>query len=719
MKNYICLIALVALILPLAPLSAVAQMPYFSSVNADIDWLTLEPPRSPHSGELVNDKGSFQFAQCRKINASANNSGSLASFDDGLLTWVVGFCTSWCESINVTLANAHLAPDETIYVYSPSGNQVQTFTWNDNQPNGYLQSLPIVSDSLIVEFHSASGRAPEFCVQSVNLGFLPTELSGLPLTRANRNKALGSVGASAECNINASCYPDAVNLTRATCRLLINGNLFGTGELIRNTADDATPYILTSAHCLGDEEFKTCIARFGFEYSKCQDEAAFASYEEISGATQEVFIESRDVALLRLSKAPSAAMRPYWVGWNLEQKQTGKPFCIHHPSGDAMKVSVAADLVEGESYNGKSAFGKAFDRYMHWRVTKWAVGTTEGGSSGSGLYNKQYQLIGCLSGGNASCGVLSSDYFWQLGKSWFATGSTSKTLADCLDPLNTGTTSVTGTYYLGAVPQDVFNVNTQSNPISELLLDSEGYVVGNNDYHTEFVAEQFDTHSEAFKVEGVYVASSRKQQYQTASPELIIWSDKNGQPDQVIYRQTISRTKFANRSMIYIELDEPQLLTGRFYVGVSIVESSRSSERAAYYYYKGTEQNTAFIFANGAWRTYDYFVPRIKTTEEQPAQPVNCGLFFGLRVQKSTADTVSNTRLEDVSIVRHNHVLHIRSNEILGLGLTSANGSKCYEANELRVQHATVDMQGLASGIYVLQVHLPSGKRTFKILNTK
>jgi len=34
----------------------------------------------------------------------------------------------------------------------------------------------------------------------------------------------------------------------------------------------------------------------------------------------------------------------------------------------------------------------------------WAKGTTEGGSSGSGLFNSQEQLVGTLTGGNAMCG---------------------------------------------------------------------------------------------------------------------------------------------------------------------------------------------------------------------------------------------------------------------------------------------------------------------------
>ncbi|HEY0979051.1 MAG TPA: hypothetical protein VGE21_16390, partial [Flavobacteriales bacterium] len=53
-----------------------------------------------------------------------------------------------------------------------------------------------------------------------------------------------------------------------------------------------------------------------------------------------------------------------------------------------------------------------------WRVPVWDVGTTEPGSSGSGLWNANHQLIGQLYGGQASCDNNVNDYYGRLSESW-------------------------------------------------------------------------------------------------------------------------------------------------------------------------------------------------------------------------------------------------------------------------------------------------------------
>jgi hypothetical protein len=47
----------------------------------------------------------------------------------------------------------------------------------------------------------------------------------------------------------------------------------------------------------------------------------------------------------------------------------------------------------------------------HWRIVDWNVGTTEPGSSGSGLWDENHRIIGQLHGGGAACGNDESDWY--------------------------------------------------------------------------------------------------------------------------------------------------------------------------------------------------------------------------------------------------------------------------------------------------------------------
>jgi len=81
----------------------------------------------------------------------------------------------------------------------------------------------------------------------------------------------------------------------------------------------------------------------------------------------------------------------------------------------------------------------------HWRITSWSDGTTtEGGSSGSPIFDPTGHIVGQLHGGYAACGNTSSDWYGKLGVSWNGGGSSSNRLKDWLDPSNSGVTVLEG-----------------------------------------------------------------------------------------------------------------------------------------------------------------------------------------------------------------------------------------------------------------------------------
>jgi hypothetical protein len=109
---------------------------------------------------------------------------------------------------------------------------------------------------------------------------------------------------------------------------------------------------------------------------------------------------------------------------------------IHHPSGDVKKISFDDDPLQTSSSGGTNNM---------LRIESWERNTTtEGGSSGAGLWDQDHYLVGQLYGGQAACGNSSYDIYGRFSLSWTGNNSTSPNsrLVDWLDPLNSGLTEI-------------------------------------------------------------------------------------------------------------------------------------------------------------------------------------------------------------------------------------------------------------------------------------
>jgi serine protease len=133
---------------------------------------------------------------------------------------------------------------------------------------------------------------------------------------------------------------------------------------------------------------------------------------------------------------PSAA-NPYFSGWDRSGGTPSSAVGIHHPAGHEKRIAVENNALQISGYGGGSGS-------THWRVVDWDQGTTEGGSSGSGLWDQNKRLVGQLHGGSAACGNNLSDYYGRLSVSWTGGGSSSSRLSSWLDPTGSGVSTMNG-----------------------------------------------------------------------------------------------------------------------------------------------------------------------------------------------------------------------------------------------------------------------------------
>jgi PKD repeat protein len=138
-----------------------------------------------------------------------------------------------------------------------------------------------------------------------------------------------------------------------------------------------------------------------------------------------------------ITQLKSTAFNAYWNGWNANTAATTGGASIHHPAGDIKKISTFTGNTVSTQWG--TAAGS------HWRVT-WTsnangYGVTEGGSSGSPLFNSsQGYVIGTLTGGGSFCtSQTAPDQYGKMAFHWTNNGTaTNRQLKPWLDPTNSG-----------------------------------------------------------------------------------------------------------------------------------------------------------------------------------------------------------------------------------------------------------------------------------------
>ena len=131
---------------------------------------------------------------------------------------------------------------------------------------------------------------------------------------------------------------------------------------------------------------------------------------------------------------------PFFAGWDNSGDIPSTTVCIHHPAGDIKKISFDDDAASISQAMGSSEANST------WTVQWDRNTTTEGGSSGSPLFDQNHRIIGQLWGGGASCFNLNSpDYYGRVSMSWEPSGSNqTNQLKHWLDPNNAGASFIDG-----------------------------------------------------------------------------------------------------------------------------------------------------------------------------------------------------------------------------------------------------------------------------------
>jgi hypothetical protein len=389
------------------------------------------------------------------VSIDSAHQGVWDLLDDGSRLWRMRVRVTGATDLRITFEHVDLPPGAALYVIGADDYYQGPYTAADAL-DGRFHSPVVPGTTATIELHVPAGAGPTSGVALSQVGAGFRDLFKL-------TQGVGP-GASGECNVNVVCplgqsYADPI---RAVGQYEFvadadHGSYICSGTLLADVPRDRRNYFLTAAHCVSSAtEANSMVVYWNYQSTVCGGLVAPAGgyfNDDQHGASLRATRADADFVLVELSQTPETAWDVYYAGWDASGAMPSGTIGIHHPSGDVKKIT--AGPAPGTTDNCIGTGGASAN--THWETGPYSQGTTEGGSSGSGLFVKAGNgsgrdrlLIGTLSGGLAACSDSNptqpndeTDCYGKLASAWNGPSASSR-LRDWLDPANTGALTGTG-----------------------------------------------------------------------------------------------------------------------------------------------------------------------------------------------------------------------------------------------------------------------------------
>lgn len=403
------------------------------------------------------------------------NKGTWTYLNDGSKIWQVSIAVPDAKAIAVFYDKFNLPEGVQLFLTNKAGNQILgAYTSENNSEYGNFVNEEVIGDVVNLEMNIAANVAVKdikFHIDKVTAYY--RGVSALVQRFGDADQVVAArptgIGDASSCHVNANCPAGSTEpgwaKSKAASVQITMGNGLCSGTLINNTANtqggQCTPLVLLASHCEGSNStdnstFSGWVFKFNFQSASCEGNSSNDNGSTRTGATFKArskfpsFTGNSAVAdFLLVQMIGNPPTTAYLAGWNrntnLAQNEDYPRFIgFHHPAGDLKK------LVYIENMYANGSFNQTAVPNTHWRTfaLNASSGGTEGGSSGSGLFDFEGLLIGDLSGGPGSSGPCAPmgteadycklSYAWENQFDQTSTPGAASRLKDWLDPINTG-----------------------------------------------------------------------------------------------------------------------------------------------------------------------------------------------------------------------------------------------------------------------------------------
>ncbi len=384
------------------------------------------------------------FARAFDVDVSPGEQGIWQTNAKGMSIWQLCIVSKGAFSLNLGFDEFELPAGAALFLYDPAMREIQgPVLPADNEYHDQYWSPVLPGDELVLELQAPADQRNRV---------------RLHLSKVNHDFMGFHQALSGSCNLDVVCgaengwgivepYRDII---RSVGAYSLNGTIICTGFLVNNARQDCRPYFMSANHCgITSGNAPTMVVYWNYQNNQCRQPNTPASGQPgngslatfNSGAIFRAAYAPSDFALVELDDPVNPEANAYFAGWNAaEQTPADTLICVHHPNNQEKRISFSfTDAFPTDWGNDQPN-----PAGTHMIVPHWNVGTTEGGSSGSPLFDKNGLAVGQLHGGFAACGNQGFDYFGRLYSSWAGGNTPANSLRSWLDPDFTQITQLAG-----------------------------------------------------------------------------------------------------------------------------------------------------------------------------------------------------------------------------------------------------------------------------------
>lgn len=423
----------------------------------------IDVPALQNRAREIYAKGEMLPAgQIFPVSLSPENSGIWTVLPNKDRVWRLSVHVPDAPATSLYYDNFYIPEGAVLYVYNAEKTHlIGSFGAHNNNESKLFATEIIYTSDCIIEYYEPANvkQKGSFTITGIaNVYNAPEPPSYIRL----QNPKCCGFGTSGACNVNVNCPEGAAwtNQRNSVARILIkNGASQGycSGALINNVAQDCKNYFLTANHCgaaVSAADKSQWVFYFNYQSAGCTNGASEPGSNTITGCTMRSSASNgansnvfgSDFLLVEFTSAIPAAYNVYYAGFDASGTGSNSGVGIHHPAGDIKKISTYSAALTSRRYYAQLPDNSHWQ--ANWVATVTNYGITEGGSSGSPLFNAAGRIVGKLSGGPSGCGAVAADkndYYGKVSYDWITNGaSASQQLKPWLDPANTGTTSIAG-----------------------------------------------------------------------------------------------------------------------------------------------------------------------------------------------------------------------------------------------------------------------------------
>jgi len=711
-----------------AQISQGGKPPSFKyNLKTNIDRIELQPRQMSYvlneEEKLAKDGSLSHIGYSLSTDISIDNSGTWTDLPDGGKIWQLQIKAPSALALVVYYDNFKLPVGTKLFLYNEDKTQViGAFNWYNNDISGYFANELIYGDIVNIEYYEPERVFSKPLIHINQIGYIYKGVS----VKKNTNWT----EPSEPCEVNINCSPVGDNWQdekQGVARILVTtpgGQGWCTGSLVNNTNQDCTPYFLTAWHCYEDAtatQLNQWIFYFNYEASGCATPTTEPTSNSMTGASLKAAADitgGSDFILLQLNQTVPTDYNPYMNGWNRANSVTGPGVGIHHPNTSIKKISTY-NTTTTATYSGSAT-------NAHWEIF-WVSnsngwGVTEGGSSGSPIFDANSRIVGTLTGGSSNCSAQSSpDYYGKVYYHWDQNaGGTTTQLKTWLDPAGTNPTTLDGKYCVGTTTIcDTLHYPLKGTPaLYGIQAPNTGYVSGNNSYGDLAKADYFATYDASKKINGVYIYFGVGKGGSSNVP-VKVWNNTGtaGAPGTVLATQNVSLTTIKNDVIAnyatYVTFSTPVIVSTPFYVGVTLPTTAGDTIAIISNTDGDTNPGTAWEQSSGNnWYPFSDATNSWSLNVQLAIWPVMCPTTGILSIEEKPVAIFPNPANNEVYII-----LPYPAGEKVNISIFDIYGKLCkqteiYSSMEGPVK---VDLYDLQSGIYLLQIESAKGKFVEKI----